>query len=145
MVSKAFIDVILKPLSKVVKRTMPLTVYLDNATPHVSFMTKNWMRSRNTVYCMIVVNLSPRSPDVNITENVWAALEAAVAKMGIAKDLAQREEWLLKAAKTINFKHLYDTIRPRTAEVAAQHGKLLGSAWRKAENRRTNLHLKSLL
>jgi hypothetical protein len=107
MDSEAFIDHILEPLSKLVNRRKTLTLYLDNATPHVSQMTATWCRNKN----LIVVNLAPRSPDINVTENVWSALEAAVAKMGIPKDLAQLEQWILQAATTLNFKHLYDTIR----------------------------------
>jgi len=80
--------------------------------------------------------LSPRSPDLNITENVWAALEHAVWKRGIPKDLAELELWIKEHAEKTNFKHLYDTIRPRTAEVFSNGGNLLDASWRKVDTRR---------
>jgi transposase len=140
MDSEAFIDIILKPLSAVLNRSRGRTLYLDNAAVHVSKQTDSWARTKG----LSIVRLSPRSPDLNITENVWAALEGAVWKKGIPKTLTELERWIKDVAKTMNFKHLYETIRPRTAEVAIKHGKLLDSTWRKAENRRANPHLKSL-
>ena len=60
------------------------------------------------------------------------------------KTLTELESWIKEVAKSMSFKHLYETIKPRTAEVALRNGKLLDSTWRKAENRRSNPHLKSL-
>jgi transposase len=140
MDSEAFIDIVLKPLSSVLKRGKGRTLYLDNATVHISKQTDNWARSAG----LSIVRLAPRSPDINITENVWAALENAVWKKGVPKTLAELERWIKEVAKSMSFKHLYETIRPRTAEVALRDGKLLDSGWRKPENRRQSLHLKSI-
>jgi transposase len=139
MDSEAFIDHILIPLQRVF-RHKDFKLVVDNATPHVSKMTANWCKSKR----MNIVRLSPRSPDINITENVWSALETAVWRRGVPKDLAELEKWVLDEGKRLKLSHLYDTVRPRTAEVHALGGKLLDDGWRKMENRSKKKHLHSL-
>lgn len=139
MDSEAFIDHILKALRRKF-RHKDFKLVVDNATPHVSKMTANWCQSQR----MTIVRLSPRSPDINITENVWSALETAIWRRGVPKDLVELEKWVMEEGNRLDLSHLYDTIRPRTAEVHARNGMLLDDGWRKSENRRKKKHLHSL-
>ena len=139
MDSEAFIDHILVPLRKFY-RHKNFKLVLDNATPHISNMTTNWCQKQG----LALVWLSPRSTDINITENVWSALEVAIWRRGTPKDLEQLEKWVLEEGAKLELNHLHDTIRPRTAEVHARGGKLLDDGWRKPDNRRKKTHLISL-
>jgi transposase len=139
MDSEAFIDHILKSLRKTFKGNN-WTLIVDNATPHVSNETKNWCEQHG----FNVLRLSPRSPDINITENFWAALAQAAARRGEPYDLDELERWLHEIVATMDLSHLYDTLRPRTHEVMLQKGKYLTGRWRSAAARRNDAHLKSL-
>ena len=81
---------------------------------------------------------------MNIQENVWSALEQAVWRSNPPKTLKDLERRILEEGQRLDLSHLYATLRPRTAEVAARGGKLLDGAWRKPANRLKKKHLNSL-
>jgi hypothetical protein len=139
MDSEAFIDHILGAVRKFYRHNN-FKLVVDNATPHISKMTIAWCQRHK----LTLVRLSPRSPDINIVENVWSALETAVWKLGMPKNLDELEKRIISEGQKLDLSHLYTTIRPRTAEVVDRSGKLLDGGWRKSENRRKKKHLLSL-
>lgn len=79
-----------------------------------------------------------------MVENVWPALETAVWRLGVPKSLKELESRIISEGAKLDLSHLYDTIRPRTAEVLERDGAILDGAWRKPSNRRKKTHLNSL-
>ncbi len=133
MDAEAFIDVVLDPLRKHMqtrKGCREQVLYLDNARVHTAKSTKRWCEEHG----LKLLPLSPRSPDINITENLWANLEARIWRKGTPNSLEQLQKWLDEAVAEVNCKHLYETIRRRTQAVVDIDGKLLNGAWRKSKN-----------
>ena len=96
----------------------------DNAPPHVSKQTKQWMEENN----INILSWPPRSPDFNIIENCWGWLSNQVYANGQqyhSKDeliSAIKDKWNNMDHDVI--KNLYKSIPKRLVECLKVHGRL---------------------
>lgn len=96
----------------------------DNCPIHVSFKTKQFMKSVK----LDVLKWPPYSPDLNIIENVWSLLSNLVYCDGYPKNISSLKSKILKYVRILNedkrdsILNLYGSLRKRLCEVIWRKG-----------------------
>lgn len=139
MDSELFIDKVLVPLKRKFGKKLKkskLHFIQDGWSGHTSAETRQWLQ-KHWKELALFPSWSPRSPDLNVIELVWARLEVMVNEAGPIASTEELKRRLLKAFKEIDTRNIYDQAVPRAKECIRIGGGIVTDDYRLKARRGT--------